>query len=55
MIEAFSDTFDLQKENAISLRMHLSADEMKVYDAVKAYMESVGGDAADSAQQAAYL
>ncbi|MCI5836228.1 MAG: hypothetical protein MR209_00045 [Veillonellaceae bacterium] len=55
-IEAFSDTFDeLQKENAISLRMHLSADEMKVYDAVKAYMESVGGDAADSAQQAAYL
>lgn len=55
-IDAYKDTFDeLQKEKAVSLRMYLSPDEMKVYDDVKAYMDSVGGDAQESAHQAAYL
>ncbi|WP_459540362.1 MuF-C-terminal domain-containing protein [Negativicoccus succinicivorans] len=55
-IDAYKDTFDeLQKEKAVSLRMYLSPDEMKVYDNVKAYMDSVGGDAQESAHQAAYL
>lgn len=55
-IDAYKDTFDeLQKEKAVSLRMYLSPDEMKVYDDVKTYMDSVGGDAQESAHQAAYL
>ena len=55
-IDAYKDTFDeLQKEKAVSLRMYLSPDEMKVYDDVKKYMDSVGGDAQESAHQAAYL
>ncbi|MBB6478223.1 hypothetical protein HNR45_001293 [Negativicoccus succinicivorans] len=55
-IDAYKDTFDeLQKEKAVSLRMYLSPDEMKVYDDVKKYMDNVGGDAQESAHQAAYL
>lgn len=55
-IDAYKDTFDeLQKEKAVSLHMYLSPDEMKVYDDVKKYMDSVGGDAQESAHQAAYL
>lgn len=55
-IDAHKDTFDeLQKEKAVSLRMYLSPDEMKVYDDVKKYMDNVGGDAQESAHQAAYL
>ena len=55
-IDAYKDTFDeLQKEKAVSLRMYLSPDEIKVYDDVKKYMDSVGGDAQESAHQAAYL
>lgn len=54
-IDAYKDTFDeLQKEKAVSLRMYLSPDEMKVYDDVKKYMDNVG-DAQESAHQAAYL
>lgn len=55
-IDAYKDTFDeLQKEKAVSLRMYLAPDEMKVYDDVKKYMDNVGGDAQESAHQAAYL
>ncbi|MDU2417865.1 hypothetical protein [Negativicoccus succinicivorans] len=55
-IDAHKDTFDeLQKEKAVSLRMYLSPDEMKVYDDVKKFMDNVGGDAQESAHQAAYL
>lgn len=55
-IDAYKDTFDeLQKEKAVSLRMYLAPDEMKVYDDVKKFMDNVGGDAQESAHQAAYL